>query len=356
MPPIAEITRAASAVLGAQLLDPTDLGGSTRSTVLRCRVGEGTGSSVVVKQFHGEDDGGYEREAMGLSLLGRTPELIARDPGQRLLVMSDLGDPPTLADLLLGDDRERAWSGAASWARDLARLAGGSQDRVVEARRWLGARPWDALDDLTRGATRLNQLLGDECSIAWLLDEVRDAAAPFTDGTPVVLAPSDSCPDNAVLRPDGWWFLDLEGTALQPPAFVAAYAMLPFATCWCVFDPPSGLTETLFTEFTRGLAEHAPHLVAGHDWRRDVERASGAYVLAMTGWLMDSTLAGREHVGPAGRSPSYRQLMTSRWRWAAVNLRATMPALADSCAAAARWATRTWGTEAETTGYPAFAV
>jgi hypothetical protein len=158
-----------------------------------------------------------------------------------------------------------------------------------------------------------------------------------------------------VLRADGWWFLDLEGTVVQPPAFVAAYTVLPFATCWCVFDPPAGLTEMLLGEFTGGLGEVAPDLDLGPDWQRDVDRASGAYVLAMTGWLMDSTLAGRDHVGPAGRSPSYRQLMTSRWRWAAVNLRRTMPELASTCAAAARWASRTWGSEAEPTGYPAFA-
>ncbi|MDO8144636.1 hypothetical protein [Isoptericola sp. 178] len=357
MTDVAEVAQAASTLLGAQLLDPEDLGGSARSTVLRCRVGGDAGSTVVVKQFHGEDDGGYDRERTGLTLLDRTPDLVAADGAQRLLVMSDLGDPPTLADLLLGADREAAWSGASGWARELGRLAGSGRHQVDEARELLGARPWDVVEHVTRGAARLGELLGGAARIDRLHAEAREVATAFTAGSgPVVLAPSDSCPDNAVLRPDGWWFLDLEGTVVQPPAFVAAYTMLPFATCWCVFDPPAGLTDTLLAEFTAGLEVSVPGLVAHEGWQREVERASGAYVLAMTGWLLDSTLAGREHVGPAGRSPSYRQLMTSRWRWAAVNLRTAMPELAATCGAAARWATEAWGGETEPTGYPAFAA
>jgi len=348
---VAAVARAASTLLGAELGDPTDLGGSARSTVLRCRRGSGT---VVVKQFGGHDDGGYAREVAGLTLLGRTPDLIARDDAQRLLVMTDLGDPPTLADLLLGDDRAAAWTGAASWARELGRLAGDGRARAHDAGALRGEQPWVILDDLTRGAERLADLVpgGDT---AGLLAEARRVARRFEDADRAVLAPSDACPDNAVLRPDGWWFLDLEGTVVQPPAFVAAYTMLPFATCWCVFDPPAGLTDTLLAEFTTGLEQTAPGLLAGLDWHREVATACAGYVLAMTGWLLDSTLAGREHVGPPGRSPSYRQLMTSRWRWAAVNLRPVTPVLAGTCAAAARWASSTWGSEAEAAGYPAFA-
>ncbi|PFG42819.1 hypothetical protein ATJ88_1491 [Isoptericola jiangsuensis] len=358
MPETAEIARAASLVLGAELLDAADLGGSTRSTVMRCRVDDParTGhATVVVKQFHGDDDGGYVREAAGLRLLDRTPDLLAHDDERRLLVMTDLGDPPTLADLLLGADRARAWAGAASWARALGRLAASGSRPGAAARAALAGREWDLRGDVTVGATRLGELLDGAVDTAALVAEAVGLADRCAATGRLVLAPSDACPDNAVLREDGWWFLDLEGTAVQPVALVAAYAMMPFATCWCVFDPPPDLTGTLLTELTAGLVEQAPDLVPAQGWSQEVEAASATYVLALTGWLWESTLAGREHVGPPGRSPSYRQLVTGRWRWAATALREVAPRTAAACALAARRAWETWGSEVETTGYPAFA-
>ncbi|GAA5766417.1 hypothetical protein [Streptosporangium roseum] len=43
------ILRAAGKVMGVELSDPADLGGSLRSTVLRCRTAEG--GSVIVKAY-----------------------------------------------------------------------------------------------------------------------------------------------------------------------------------------------------------------------------------------------------------------------------------------------------------------
>ena len=59
-------------------------------------------------------------------------------------------------------------------------------------------------------------------------------------------------------------------------------------------------------------------------------------------------------MGPAGLAPSYRQLMVSRWRWGALNLRDDFPQLAAAMGAAAGWALETWGPEVEPTGYRAF--
>ncbi|MER7279033.1 hypothetical protein ABT369_31800 [Dactylosporangium sp. NPDC000244] len=169
-----------------------------------------------------------------------------------------------------------------------------------------------------------------------------------------VLWPTDTCPDNAVLAGDGWWFLDLEGTDVGHAALAAASTVLPFATCWCVFDPPPGLTDEFFAAFTAGLGSHAPEAVAAPDWPRHVTAACAAYVSFNTAWFLDGANEGRPSAGPAGRSPSYRQLLTSRWRWGALALRDDFPALSAALRAAAGWASRTWGGDAETTGCPAF--
>jgi hypothetical protein len=211
--------------------------------------------------------------------------------------------------------------------------------------------------DLRGGVERLWEIAArvgaiDRDAIEAELAAVRYLLEP---GDHAVVTPTDTCPDNAVLGPDGWQFLDLEGTDVQHAALVGVYAALPFPTCWCVYDPPPHLTQELFAEFSAGLGSHAPHLVAEPGWSRSVTHASGLCVVLSTAWLLDGALAGRPNVGPAGRSPSFRQVLASRWRWGALHLRTEMPALAAGLAAAAYWAVGEWGADAEPTGYPAFA-
>ena len=352
----------ASGALGRPLGQPVDLGGSDRSHVLRCSVGDGVADgTVIVKRFLDGRDG-FLRETLGLAALDRTPDLLAADHEHGLLVMSDLGDHPTLADLLLGDDRTAAWAGARTWAHALGDLSGRSRAAVPElCRRFAasGVEPWDATADLRTGVDRLCEVAAgqggvDRGAVEAELAAVRDLLDPGDDHA--VVTPSDTCPDNAVLAPDGWQFLDLEGTDVVHAALVAVYAVLPFPTCWCVYDPPPGLTDELFAEFTQGLAAHAPQLVAEPAWSRAVAHACAVYVVLVTGWLLDGALEGRPSVGPPGRSPSYRQLVASRWRWAALHLRPVMPALSDAFRLAALWAAETWGVDAESTGYPSFSA
>ncbi|MBL0888544.1 hypothetical protein [Myceligenerans indicum] len=361
---LADTVRLAGTALGRPLTDPVDLGGSRRSTVLRCRTEDG--GTVVVKHFHAPGSQ-FTRESAGLTLLERTPRLLAADPEHQVIVMSDLGeDPPTLADLLLGPDREAAWTGARSWAHDLGTMVGESRPVADEARRRIDAsRPggpahWDAAADLRHGLARLAALAPDGTDADVIEAELAGVTTLLDPGQAAVVWPTDTCPDNAVLAPgpagsrERWWFLDLEGTDVGHPALAAAYTLLPFATCWCVFEPPAGLTDELLAAFTAGLAEHAPQVVASPAWERQVRLACAAYVVLVTGWLLDGALDARPLVGPAGRSPSYRQLVASRWRWGAVNLRADFPALARALAEAHRWSWDAWGADAELGGYPAF--
>ena len=71
----------------------------------------------------------------------------------------------------------------------------------------------------------------------------------------------------------------------------------------------------------------------------------------------DEGRGDRPRVGPEGvPSPSYRQLLATRWRWGALGLRSTLPAVAGLLGAAAAWADEHWGESAGSVGpYPAFA-
>lgn len=65
-----------------------------------------------------------------MQTVAETPELLAADPAAGLLIMIDVGTGPSLADALLGDDHDLAWSRCAEWADALGRLCAGSQPHV----------------------------------------------------------------------------------------------------------------------------------------------------------------------------------------------------------------------------------
>ena len=103
-----------------RLADPEDLGGSTRSLVVRVRVAENPFSlprTLVVKHFLDDPGAGeqsidrFHYEAASCQLLTAMPSeeraspmLVANDPAHRLLVLEDLGRCATLADRL--DERD----------------------------------------------------------------------------------------------------------------------------------------------------------------------------------------------------------------------------------------------------------
>ncbi|GEK22981.1 phosphotransferase [Cellulomonas xylanilytica] len=346
----------ASAALGVRVSDPQTLGGSDRSLVLRCATPTG---AVVVKKYPDGSSSAFAREVAGLTALQRTPDLLAVDRAHGLIVMSDLGTGPTLADLLLGDDRAAAWSGALAWVEGLADTLGRSPAAIPAFEDALGDLSADEPSAAARTGARmlLDDVLGLPADPG--LDAELDLIGTLDHRDPAsdVVSPTDTCPDNAVRTAGGWRFLDLEGATVHHAAYDAAYAAMPFSTCWCVFDPPPGFTDELLDRFTTTLGTHLPDLVREPGWARSVDVASASWILAMTGWLLLGADEDRQRTGPVGvSSPTYRQLLTTRWRWGAVRLRSTLPVVAGLLGSAAAWADDEWGTSAAPVGpYRAFA-
>lgn len=116
----------ASAALGLTLSDPVPLAGSDRSSVLRCRTS--ANGSVVVKSYPASATGkeGFAAECAGLAFIagkGAGPDLLAADAEERVVVMSDLGTAPSLAELLLAACPDRAASALLDWGLACADLA-----------------------------------------------------------------------------------------------------------------------------------------------------------------------------------------------------------------------------------------
>lgn len=380
-----ELALAAGDLLRRGVTHAVGLGGSTRSLVARLTLADG--STAVAKQFLGAG-AAYTAERTGLGLLANTPDVLAVDDELRLVVMTDAGTGPTLADLLLGDDAVAAREGATSWAAALGTLAGASRERVEEARAALPPHVdgWDAAAWLRDGLGAVTALTGG--SPSGLDDAFAEVAALLEPSEADVVWPSDTCPDNAVRTPSGWVFLDLEGTTVSHAALVAAYPALPFPTCWCVAAPPAGFTRAMTGAFTTAYAAFAPDVTSRAAWPREVALASTAWVLGMSGSLLPRALAGGEESEAAGSggegsggedsggedsggegsggagavprlhpaAPTRRRYLAARWRWLAESMREVAPPLAAVGADASRWAEASWRAQdvAELDGYPAF--
>ncbi len=122
--PWEELAPVVTGIVGCEVADPVDLGGSSRSHVWRV-TGDGAAPSYVVKVSRGDDDGCFAREAAALEVLdgsGVTPLLVGLDEQRRLMVLEDLGAGTNLADRLLGDDPVAAARGLEQWAEAIARL------------------------------------------------------------------------------------------------------------------------------------------------------------------------------------------------------------------------------------------
>jgi hypothetical protein len=287
-----------------------------RSIVRRLQVHGVAGvSSVILKQARHDGPADYDpddshpdgraaylfSEWAALEFLNRlppvprvAPRFLGGDRRQGLLMMEDLGEGDSLADLLLGDDPSRAAAALESLATTLGRLHAATFGRAgefLDLRRRLGPATGRADPDFTAAAllrrfdrfsrlaedcgTRLPVSLRSECDIiAATLNDV-DAVDAFS--------PSDACPDNNRVRSQHLVLFDFEGAGFRHAALDVAYLQLALPTCWCVARLPSGLPEHLTAVY------HAALAAGGVSGSNRAAIASGS-VAACAAWLLWSTV------------------------------------------------------------------
>ncbi|MFD8707254.1 hypothetical protein ACFV1W_32505 [Kitasatospora sp. NPDC059648] len=315
-----EIIRAAGALLGQSLRYPVDLGGSSRSTVLRCRTA--TGGSVIVKAFADDPEArrAYTGETAGLSLGLAGPELLAADIERRLLVMADLGDVPTLADLLLGTDPKAAERGLLEWARGLGRLAACSVQRRAEfAALWQhhgqGLPSWEDEPWQRQNVDAFLDLL-TECGLTappGLADELTAVGTAGGERYPG-FTPGDTCPDNNLITPEGLRLIDFEAAGYQSVFLTAAYCRMPFSSCWCVYQLPADLAQRIEECYQFEVVTQYPDLAEEELWQAGMAQA-------VVVWTVDTTLRLLRRALPQdGRMhrtrrpvPTRRQVLRHRW-------------------------------------------
>jgi hypothetical protein len=333
---VMDLVAAGSAALGRPLSDPVRLASSDRSVVLRCRPAAGGG--VVLKSYPADSAGmaSFAVEAAGLEFTsgtGAAPRLLAADPAGRLIVMTDLGDAPSLADLLLGKSPGPARDGLLGWARACGELAVRTAGRAGELTALLakygapsasGARDW-----LPR---RIGEIPGLLTSLSFAvpdgLDQDLEVVAELARSKELeVFSPGDICPDNNLMTAGGVRFIDFENADFHSVFLDAAYLRMPFSTCWCVFALPGGLAAQAESAYRTLVSAVFGELADDAVWSRGVRLATAAWTLHAMTYLLDRSAGpggdprtprsaeGDASINPdASCAPTRRQLLRYRWR------------------------------------------
>ena len=366
-----------------------------RTVVLRCRVeaapgGDRRPAAVVVKHYRGGPDRPFDaadpspdgpaarfaNEWCGLTLLHAAggappyaPHPYAADAAAGLLVMEDLGDGASLAEVLQGHDSPAAEAALVAFAGALGRLHGATAGRRADygALRRRTAPPGQREDD---GATVVGRMFEEQlprfrraCAAAGVplppAAEAELAAVPGAAGAAGAAGPfdalavSDTCPDNNRWTPgEGLRFFDLEWAGFRNALLEAAYVWLPFPTCWCVNRLPAALPPRLEGVYREALAAGCPAAADDAEFGRALAAACLTWHVRTVGDALEKTLADDQRWGIA----TLRQRFPLR---AANVARVTerhgqFPALGAHAHTLAERLRARWGAAADMPLYPAF--
>ncbi len=264
---------------------------SNRHHVIRIPVRDPAGetTSVVVKEPRADGFRQFASEWAALEALRNAempvpPRLLAASADPPFVVMEDVGGGPSLASLLLGDDRSAASAALITFAEGLAEMhavgiehVSAFEDRV----RALGCTPtstgyetafpigtnraaWSAaLDELGIGAP----------TVEADLDQIARALAD--PGAFRGIVHGDPCPDNVRFVDDRLRVFDFEYASVGHVLLDATYLSVPFPTCWCVASLPANLVTSVNAAYRARLG-----VGDGAGWEREVMLAWAAWLVA----------------------------------------------------------------------------
>lgn len=367
-----------------RLADPEDLGGSTRSLVVRVRVAENPFSlprTLVLKHYLDEPGAGgqcadrFHYEAASCQLLTAMPSeeraspmLVANDPAHRLLVLEDLGRCSTLADRLDERDPKAAERALLGWARALGRIqaatAGREHDFGALLRRF-GERTWrDPLADDARAALaevpdQLAQLLRVEAAPS-AVAEARGAVRLLGGSGYRAFSPAEVRPDNCLITGSGSRFLDFEWACFRDVALTGASLRLPLPSGGPARGQPPGMAEAMVAAWQAELTPVWPDLADVDLLRERLLQAEMLWVWLATRALLPAIVGAPEserpaHVVVADPGEDAPAVLSALWRRVGIDAEHIGPIATAELAASVVTALGRHGGEAPLPPYPAFA-
>ena len=347
-----EILERAARLLGCDSLTlETSLRTEGRNRVARAWRPNGC-STVIVKATVTEDgspidlaDDSHEsparrlrNEGAGLAFLTAlgtepsfSPRFLAGSMDAAVVVMEDLGaGQGSLADQLTGENFDSAARALLAYADGLGRMhaatAGHDAAYDAERLRWGGTEGRGEMlsgdPDADAKFLGLLERFGVEPP-GGLAGELSEIVATLDDPLWQAFTPSDCCPDNHLLSPDGRvMFFDLEFAGFRHALLDAAYLTAPFSTCWCIGRIPEDLVAKAISAY-RAAFDPDP---ANFD--RALAAATGYWMTRTIGW---NWYKWEEKDSPWGLA-TIRQRHLLRLENGAKYLAPHFPALAETAA------------------------
>ena len=274
-----------------------------RSEVLRVRAvrpGWAEPQMLIVKVFPDAGEG-WVRESAALAAApagAPVPRLVAASASPPVVVMTDAGTGPSVADALLGDDAAEAGTAVGRLAAALALLhlsTQGVRDAFGAelAARSGGTVPESAIPGFVTGAVAALAGFCDRLGVRvpeGALPELADLPGRLSAAAPAALTLADACPDNNVRAGDGYVLIDFEEAEWRPIAWDVSYLTVPWPSCWCSFLLPADVTRQALARYRATIAGRLPY-VDTPAFDHDVALATTGWAFVSVSWFLGAALS-----------------------------------------------------------------
>jgi hypothetical protein len=351
------------------------------ATVWRCtldRAIAGLGESVIVKRGRAAGELRSEGQMMRneiAALLFLTandlpfgPRLIAADAARGVAIMEDLGDGPSLEDLLFGQDRQVALDGLVAFGAALGRLHAATAGRAgafLASRDRSGATPsalepagayglsfisrWDTLRSTVAAHPDLPQPVDVEADVDAMLRTLAPAE-PY-----LAMTNGDPCPGNTRLTSGTIRFLDFEQATFHHALLDLTALHLPFPACPCWSVLPDEATAPAIHAWRTAFARCHSGALDDDEYLPSVAAACLAWaILRMAPW---TRLDAADEPHPVGFTKRAQRLATIDAAVRVARRADTLPVLTGWLAALSAALRERWSdTPLTLTIFPAFAA
>ncbi|WP_034270734.1 hypothetical protein [Haloechinothrix halophila] len=351
------------------LSKPEDLAGSGPAVVVRATVASSPFSlprTLVIKHYPQPDDEAsdpFAAEAVSYQLFTALtsedrmcPELLGHDVTHRVLVLSDLGSAPTLADKLRTGDARSAEGTLLSWARALGRMHATTAHREADFNallRRFGGQPAREDTEAADAADQLPGVLADVLGVETpdaVAEQVTVASRRLNDGEYRAFSPVDLAPENNLVTSDGVQFLDFEHGRVRNAMIDVAHLRVPFAFWRGALALPAGMSEAMIAAWRAEVIGIWPRLA-------DDDEFTGALLDSHIACVWTQTARELSGLGDANDTGSTSRAAALESWWRELAARAEQlhaDQIAEHAASVAAAIEQRFGPGLELALYPAF--
>jgi hypothetical protein len=287
---------------GVRIEEAGTLRRTERSEVLRVRAVRpgGTGPEMLIVKVFPEAGEGWARESAALAAApagAPVPRLVAASADPAVVVMTDAGAGPSVAEVLLGDDAAEARTAVGRLAAALGTLHLSTRDvrdgfGAELAARSGGTVPESAMPGFVTGAVSALTGFCDQFGVQipdGALPELADLPGRLSVAGPAALTLADACPDNNVRRGDGYVLIDFEEAEWRHIAWDIAYLTVPWPSCWCSFRLPADVTQHALARYRAAIAGQLAYADTPA-FEQDVALATTGWAFVSVSWFLGAAL------------------------------------------------------------------